>query len=114
MNICKIFKETKIYYIKSDSNPSDLGTKFDRFKDAHLQLGEESKFRNSPNCKNKGIDFVIASKDLVPLDRLTLSAEEKDIAALEIVKLHQLIVTRVFTETPTIFQPKDTTDEETI
>ena len=45
-NICKLFKVTESYYINSEANPSDLGTKFDKFKDVHILLGEDSLFRN--------------------------------------------------------------------
>ena len=65
--------ETEIFYIKSAQNPSDLGTKFDKFRDVHRQLGEESLFRNGPQCLKKGIEAAIKAKDLVPLDQLTLS-----------------------------------------
>ena len=58
-NICKIFQETEIFYIKSAQNPSDLGTKFDKFRDVHRQLGEESLFRNGPQCLQKGIEAAI-------------------------------------------------------
>ena len=45
---------------------------------------------------------------------MTLNAKEKALAALEIIKMHQLIVTKDFTEAPTMLQPNDTADEETI
>ena len=46
-NICKLFEVTEAYYIKSEANPSYLGTKFDKFTDVHLLLGENSSFSGS-------------------------------------------------------------------
>ena len=39
-NICKVFDGTEAFYIKSSENPSDLGTKFNKFTDTFLLLGE--------------------------------------------------------------------------
>ena len=103
-----------LYYIKSEANPSDLDTKFDKFKDVHLLLGENSFFRNGPECQRKGIEAAVASKDLVPLDRITLDAKEKALAALEVIKMHQLVVTKDIAEGSLMLQPDDTVDEETI
>ena len=66
--ICKLFKVTEAYYIRSEANPSDLGTKFDKFTDVHLLLGENSSFRNGPECLRKGIEAAVASSELVPLN----------------------------------------------
>ena len=33
-NICRTFEADEAYYIRSKDNPSDLGTKFDNFKNA--------------------------------------------------------------------------------
>ena len=58
-NICKVFKPDEAYYIPSTRNPSYFGTKFDRFNDAYLLLGEESLFRNGPECLKKGIEAAV-------------------------------------------------------
>ena len=39
-NICRLFEADEAYYIRSRDNPSDLGTKFDNFKNAYLMLDE--------------------------------------------------------------------------
>ena len=51
---------------------------------------------------------------MAPLNQMTLNAQEKDEAVLEIIKIHQLVVTQDFTESPTKLQPKDASDENTI
>ena len=61
-------------------------------------LDENSLFRNGPECLKKGIKAAVASKELIPLNKMTLNAEEKALAALEVVKLHQLVITRDDTE----------------
>ena len=92
-NICKTFEADEVYYIKSKDNPSDLGTKFDHFKHAYQMLDDNSLFRNGPKCLEKGIEAAVASKRLIPLDNISLMAEEKALAALEIVKFHKLVIT---------------------
>ena len=61
-------------------------------------LDENSLSRNGPECLKKGIEAAVASKKLIPLNNISLTAEEKALAALEIVKLHQLVITRDETE----------------
>ena len=39
---------------------------------------------------------AVTSEDLTPLERLTLNAEEKALAALEIIRMHQLVVMKDF------------------
>ena len=80
-------------YIKSKDNPSDLGTKFENFGHVYQMLDDNSLFRNGPKCLEKGIQAAVASKRLIPLDNISLTAEEKALAALEILKLHQLVIT---------------------
>ena len=70
-NICKIFNVAEAFYMKSGANPSDLGTKFDKFNDVHLLLGEDSRFRNGPACLKKGIKAAVAAGELVPLNQIT-------------------------------------------
>ena len=113
-NICKIFDVAEAYYIKSEANPSDLGTKFDKFNDVHLLLGEDSRFRNGPACLKKGIEAAVASGELVPLDQITLNAHEKAMAALEIVKMNQLVIIDEDEEDTLTLQPNDAVDKETI
>ena len=76
-NICKIFEPSEAYYIPSKKNPSDLSTKFDKFNDAYLLLDENSLFRNGPECLKKGIEAAVESKELPPLNKLTLDDDDK-------------------------------------
>ena len=103
------------YYIPSRKNPSDLGTKFEKFNDAYLLLDEDSLFRNGPECLRKGIEAAVESKELTPLSKLTLDADEKKLAALEVIKLNQLVITRNDgEEIPHALNPGDSLDEATI
>ena len=78
-------------------------------------LDENSLFRNGPECLKKGIEAAVASKELIPLNKMTLNAEEKALAALEVIKLHQLVITRDDTENiPHKIRPTDMLNEETI
>ena len=40
-----------------------------------------------------GIKVAVTSKRLMPIDKISPSQVEKDMAALEVVKLHQLVIT---------------------
>ena len=60
-NICRTFEADEAYYIRSKDNPSDLGTKFDNFKNAYHMLDENSLFRNGPECLKKVIEAAAAS-----------------------------------------------------
>ena len=114
-SICKTFEADEVYYIRSKDNPSDLGTKFDNFKYAYQMLDEDSLFRNGPKCLEKGIEAAVASKRLIPLNNISLTAEERALAALEVVKLHQLVITRDENENfSQRMRPSDTINEETI
>ena len=78
-------------------------------------LDENSLFRNGPECLKKGIEAAVASKKLIPLNNISLTAEEKALSALEVVKLHQLVITRDETENfSQRIRPSDTINEETI
>ena len=49
-SICKLFEPNEMYYIKSEENPADLGTKFKNFSNTYLALSDESLFRRGPEC----------------------------------------------------------------
>ena len=57
-------------------------------------LDDDSLFRNGPECLKIVITAAVASKRLIPLDKFSLSKEEKDLTGLEVVKLHQLVLTK--------------------
>ena len=82
-----------MYYIKSKENPADLGTNFKYFNQTYQMLDDDSLFRNGPECLKMGIKEAVTSKRLIPIDKISLSKVEKDMAALEVVKLHQLVIT---------------------
>ena len=46
--ICKLFDPTEMFYIKSEDNPADLGTKFTKFQNTYQKLSDESLFRQGP------------------------------------------------------------------
>ena len=48
------------------------------------------------------------------MDRITLNAHEKALAALEVVKMNQLVITDEAEEDPLTLQPNDSVDKETI
>ena len=55
------------------------------------------------------------SKELTPLNKLTLDDDEKKLAALEVVKMNQLVITRDDSEDiPHKLNPGDSLDETTI
>ena len=82
-----------MYYIRSKLNPADLGTKFDRFHKTYEEIGDDSLFRRGPACLEQGIEEAVRMKDLIPIDCISPSQKEKDLAALEVIKLHQLVLT---------------------
>ena len=58
----------------------------------------------------KGIKAAVASKKLIPLDKISLSKEEKTLA-----KLHQLVLTENKDENFSVrMKPSDAIEEETI
>merc|ERR1711923_503966 len=91
--ICKLFDPTEMFYIKSEDNPADLGTKFTKFQNTYQKLGDESLFRQGPRCLRKGLKKAIEDKDLIPATEINPTKTEKESASLEIVNLHQLVIT---------------------
>ena len=91
--ICKLFDPEEMFYIKSEDNPADLGTKFTRFQNTYKKLGDDSLFRQGPSCLKKGIKKAIEAQDLIPANKVNPNPKEKESASLEIVKLHQLVIT---------------------
>merc|ERR1711872_894846 len=91
--ICKLFEPNEMFYIKSEANPADLGTKFTKFQNTYQKLGDDSLFRQGPKCLRKGLNKAIEDKDLIPAIELNPTKIEKESASLEVVKLHQLIIT---------------------
>ena len=62
-----------------------------------------------------GIEAAVASKKLILLNKIALNAKEKALASLEVVKLHQLVITRDETENfSQKIRPADMINEETI
>ena len=70
-----------------------MGTKFGFFNQTYQMLDDDSLFRNGPECLKMGIKEAVTSERLIPIDKISLSKVEKDMAALEVVKLHQLVIT---------------------
>merc|ERR1711872_733119 len=91
--ICKLFDPTEMFYIKSEDNPADLGTKFTKFQNTYQKLSDESLFRQGPKCLRKGLKKAIEDKDLIPASKVTPNTTEEKSASLEVVKLHQLVIT---------------------
>merc|ERR1712240_930919 len=91
--ICKLFDPTEMFYIKSEDIPADLGTKFTRFQNTYQKLGDESLLRQGPKCLRKGLNKAIEDRDLIPATELNPTKMEKESASLEVVKLHQLVIT---------------------
>ena len=83
-----------MYYIQSKLNPADLGTKFDRFQDVYKQIGNDSLFRKGPVCLEFGVEEAVRKKQLIPIDKIMPLQREKESAALEMIKLHQLVLTK--------------------
>ena len=46
-----------------------------------------------PKCLRKGLKKAIEDKDLIPANKVTPNTTEKESASLEVVKLHQLVIT---------------------
>merc|ERR1711872_1085411 len=92
-SICKLFDPTEMFYIKSEDNPADLGTKFTKFQNTYQKLSDESLFRQGPKCLRKGLKKAIEDEDQIPANKVTPTKTEKESASLEVVKLHQLVIT---------------------
>ena len=104
-----------MFYIKTGDNPADIGTKFSRFQNTFKILGDDSLFRQGPRCLKQGIQEAVRRKELIPVDKISPTSEEKDSAALEVVKLHQLVITDQREENLTRpIEPEDALDEEEI
>ena len=93
-SICKQLRPDKMYYIKSKQNPADLGTKFYKFHVTSEEIGDDSLFRKGPACLALGIEEAVKTRNLIPINSISPSQEEKDLTALEIIKLHQLVLTQ--------------------
>ena len=114
-SICKLFNPDEMYYIKSKDNPADLGTKFEKFHNTYQQLGDDSLFRRGPDCLRLGIEEAVKQNKLVPIGKISPTPLEKDLAALEVIKLHQLVITQNQEENLLKnIEPSDALDEESI
>ena len=62
-----------------------------------------------------GIEEAVKQNELIPIGKISPTTKEKDLAALEVVKLHQLVITENQEENliKTI-EPSDALDEESI
>ena len=114
-SICKQFEPSEMYYIKSKINPADLGTKFDRFHNTYKDLGDYSLFEKGPACLKLGVEEAVRRKGLISIDNISPSPEEKNLAALEVIKLHQIVITQDRKENlKKKVTPADALDEESI
>ena len=64
----------------------------------YKEIGDDSLFRKGPECLKFGIEEAVRRKQLIPIDKIMPSQIEKESAALEIIKLHQLVITKNRTE----------------
>ena len=104
-----------MFYIKSENNPADIGTKFSKFQNIYKILGDGSLFRQGPECLKKGIQEAVRCNELVPVNKISPSSKKKDLAALEVVKLHQLVITDQSEEKlEKPVEPEDALEEEDI
>ena len=62
--ICKLFSPSEMYYIKSEDNPADIGTKFNKFLNTYKCLGDDSLFRQGPKCLKAGIEEAVRQNEL--------------------------------------------------
>ena len=114
-SICKRFQPEEMFYIQSKHNPADLGTKFEKFYEVYKDIGDDSLFRRGPDCLKLGIEEAVRRKQLIPIDKIMPSQIEKESAALEIIKLHQLVITKNRTENlRKSADPPEEIDTETI
>ena len=90
----RIREHEEMFYIQSNLNPADLGTKFDRFQNVYKEIGDDSLFRKGPACLEFGVEEAVRRKQLIPIDKIMPSQREKESAALEMIKLHQLVLTK--------------------
>ena len=68
-----------------------------------------------PDCLRLGIEEAVKQNELIPISKISPTTKEKDLAALEIVKLHQLVITENQEENlikP--IEPSDALDEGSI
>ena len=114
-SICKLFNPDEMYYIRSKDNPADLGTKFEKFHNTYQNFGDDSLFRKGPECLRMGIEKAVKSNKLVPINKISPTQLEKDMAALEVIKLHQLVITENQEENLVKnIEASDALDEESI
>ena len=61
------------------------------------------------------IEEAVRRNELIPIEKISSTSEEKDSAALEVVKLHQLVITDHQDENLTkAVEPAEALDEEEI
>ena len=78
-------------------------------------MGDDSLFRRGPNCLRLGIEEAVKQNKLVPIGKISPLPLEKDLAALEVIKLHQLVITQNQEEDLLKnIEPSDALDEESI
>ena len=110
--ICKLFSPDEMYYIRSKDNPADIGTKFDKFQNTYKILGDDSLFRKGPSCLRLGIEEAVRQNELIPIGKISPTTTEKDLAALEVIKVHQLVITENQEENLVkTIEPSDALDE---
>ena len=78
-------------------------------------MGDDSLFRRGPNCLRFGIEEAVKQNKLVPISKISPTPIEKDLAALEVIKLHQLVITQNQEENLIKhIEPSDALDEGSI
>ena len=113
--ICNLYDPDEMYYIKSKDNPADIGTKFEKFQNTYKCLGDGSLFRQGPRCLRLGIEEAVRQNELIPIRKISPTSKEKDLAALEVIKLHQLVITENQDENLVKkIEPSDALDEGVI
>ena len=76
--ISRTFNDSEIFYVKSESNPADIGTKFRHgFENAYTLLADGQPFRTGPDFMKNGLQAAIDNEDIENITTMKISLEKK-------------------------------------
>ena len=77
--INRVFEDSEVFYINTEHNPSDLGTKFINFENSYRKMTDDSPFRTGPAFMKNGLEQARANGDVINVGDIKLDGSSKSV-----------------------------------
>ena len=87
--INRVFEDDEVFFIRTEHNPSDLGTKFNNFENSYKKMTDESPFRAGPAFMKSGLEQAKANGDVINISDLKIDGPSTSVANAQLTEFNQ-------------------------